>query len=110
MIKIGIFGYGNLARGVEAAIKKNDDLELVAVFTRRDASKVQINTKGVNVYNVKDVLLFKDKIDVMISVCDSRGELSPVLRDRDDRFIAFRRVVRVHEVHIVVFLYIFEQR
>ena len=65
MIKIGIFGYGNLARGVEAAIKKNDDFELVAVFTRIDASKVQINTKGVNVYNVKDVLLFKDKIKYM---------------------------------------------
>ena len=75
MIKIGIFGYGNLARGVEAAIKKNDDLELVAVFTRRDASKVQINTKGVNVYNVKDVLLFKDKIDVMILCGGSATDL-----------------------------------
>ena len=75
MIKIGIFGYGNLARGVEAAIKKNDDLELVAVFTRRDASSVKINTKGVNVYNVKDVLLFKDKIDVMILCGGSATDL-----------------------------------
>ena len=75
MIKIGIFGYGNLARGVEAAIKKNDDLELVAVFTRRDASSVKINTKGVNVYNAKDVLLFKDKIDVMILCGGSATDL-----------------------------------
>ena len=38
MIKIGIYGYGNLGKGVEKAIKKNDDLELVAVFTRRNPS------------------------------------------------------------------------
>lgn len=42
MIKIGIFGYGNLGRGVECAIKQNDDLELAAVFTRRDPETVTI--------------------------------------------------------------------
>ena len=49
MIKIGIFGYGNLGRGVEAAIKQNKDMELVAVFSRRDPRSVKINTEGVKV-------------------------------------------------------------
>lgn len=46
MVKIGILGYGNLGRGVEAAIKKNDDMELVAVYTRRDPSSLKINTEA----------------------------------------------------------------
>ena len=75
MIKIGIFGYGNLARGVEAAIKKNDDLELVAVFTRRDPKTVNVATKGVKVYDVKDALLFQDKIDVMVLCGGSATDL-----------------------------------
>ena len=48
-IKIGILGYGNLARGVESAIMQNDDLELAAVFTRRDPASVSIRTAGVPV-------------------------------------------------------------
>ena len=46
MVKIGILGYGNLGRGVEAAIKKNSDMELVAVYTRRDPSTLTIKTQG----------------------------------------------------------------
>ncbi len=75
MIKIGIYGYGNLGRGVEAAIKKNKDMELVAVFTRRDPKDLVINTKTAGVYNVKDVLNFKDKIDIMIICGGSRTDL-----------------------------------
>ena len=48
-IKIGILGYGNLGRGVEAAIKKNADMELVSVYPRRDPSSLKINTEGVEV-------------------------------------------------------------
>ena len=55
MIRIGIMGYGNLGRGIECAIKQNDDLELVAVFTRRDPATVSILTEGAAVCNVKDV-------------------------------------------------------
>ena len=44
MIRIGIAGYGNLGRGVEAAVKNSDDMELVAVFTRRDPESVKIRT------------------------------------------------------------------
>ena len=45
-IKIGIYGYGNLAKGVELAVKANPDMELAAVFTRRDPSTVKIATEG----------------------------------------------------------------
>ena len=75
MIRIGIYGYGNLARGVEAAIKKNDDMELKAVFTRRDPSTVKINTAGVNVYNAKDILNYKNDIDVLVICGGSMSDL-----------------------------------
>lgn len=75
MIRIGIFGYGNLGRGVEAAIKQNSDMELVAVFSRRDPASVKINTEGVAVCKVEDVLSFKDKIDVMILCGGSATDL-----------------------------------
>ena len=65
-IRIGILGYGNLSRGVESAITQNEDMELVAVFTRRDPSTVAIKTEGVNVYAESELPDFKDKIDVLI--------------------------------------------
>ena len=52
--KVGIMGYGNLGRGVEASIKQNPDMELVGVFTRRDPATVTIQTEGVNVYKLDD--------------------------------------------------------
>lgn len=73
-IRIGILGYGNLGRGVESAVGKADDMELVAVFTRRDSSSVKTHT-GVRVYNVNDVLEFKDKIDVLILCGGSANDL-----------------------------------
>ena len=75
MIRIGIFGYGNLGRGVETAIKKNDDMELVAVFTRRNPEDLKIETKGVNVYQADTIKSFKDKIDVLIICGGSRTDL-----------------------------------
>ena len=75
MIRIGIYGYGNLARGVEQAIKMNDDMTLVAVFTRRDPSIVKIKTEGVAVVSDKDVLTYKDKIDVMVICGGSATDL-----------------------------------
>jgi len=65
-IRIGIYGYGNLGRGVESAIRQNDDMELVAVFTRRDPSTVKINTDGVPVYHCDKAVELTDSIDVMI--------------------------------------------
>ena len=74
-IKIGIIGYGNLGRGIECAIKKNDDLELAAVFTRRDPATVSILTEGVSVCSVNDVDSWKGKIDVMILCGGSATDL-----------------------------------
>ena len=75
MIRIGIYGYGNLGRGIECAIKQNPDMELVAVFTRRDPSTVKILTDGVTVYHVDDALKMTDKIDVMILCGGSAKDL-----------------------------------
>ena len=74
-IKIGILGYGNLGRGVECAVKQNDDMELTAVFTRRDPSTVSILTEGVNVYSVNDILSHRDKVDVLIICGGSATDL-----------------------------------
>ncbi len=76
-IKIGIYGYGNLGRGVENAIRQNDDLELTAVFTRRDPSSLKINTDGVPVYQADKAAEFTDKIDVMI-ICGGSATDLPV--------------------------------
>lgn len=75
MIRIGIMGYGNLGRGIECAIKQNDDLELAAVFTRRDPATVSILTEGAAVCNVKDVEEWKDKIDVLMLCGGSATDL-----------------------------------
>ncbi len=74
-IKIGIMGYGNLGRGIECAIKQNSDLELVAVFSRRDPKSVKILTDTAAVYSADEVLDFKDKIDVLILCGGSATDL-----------------------------------
>ena len=73
--RIGIFGYGNLGRGVECAIKQNSDMELVAVFTRRDPKTVSILTKSATVDKAENVLEYKDKIDVLILCGGSATDL-----------------------------------
>lgn len=82
MLKIGIYGYGNLGRGVEAAVALNDDTELVGVFTRRDPATVKIRTAGVGVYHTDELEKFKDKIDVLI-ICGGSAtdlpEMTPAL-------------------------------
>lgn len=75
MIRIGIIGYGNLGRGVECAIKQNPDMELAAVFTRRDPQTVKVLTPGATVANVADVADWKDIIDVMIICGGSATDL-----------------------------------
>ncbi len=75
MIRIGIVGYGNLAKGVECAITQNPDMTLAAVFTRRDPAGVQIKTPGVPVLPVGEAAAWKDKIDVMILCGGSATDL-----------------------------------
>ena len=74
-IRIGILGYGNLARGVEASIKENNDMTLTAVFTRRDPSSVKINTEGVPVCAIGEIEDYKDKIDVLVICGGSATDL-----------------------------------
>ena len=74
-IRIGILGYGNLGRGVECAIKHNPDLELKAVFTRRDPASVKILTETGKVYHVDEAVKMKEDIDVMILCGGSATDL-----------------------------------
>src|SRR5690554_6970574 len=74
-IKIGIVGYGNLGKGVELAISHNPDMELVAVFSRRDPKSIRLanpNTKSVHISEVES---YRDKIDVMILCGGSATDL-----------------------------------
>ncbi len=73
-IRIGIFGYGNLGRGVECAVRQNPDMELVAVFTRRNPESVKTAT-GATVYHADCVTEMTDKIDVMILCGGSATDL-----------------------------------
>ena len=75
MIKIGIYGYGNLGRGVESAIKQNPDMTLAAVFTRRDPATLKIQTEGVPVLHVDDAPSMVGKIDVMVLCGGSATDL-----------------------------------
>lgn len=74
-IRIGILGYGNLGRGVECAIKHNPDLELKAVFTRRDPASVKILTETAKVYHVDEAVKMKEDIDIMILCGGSATDL-----------------------------------
>ncbi|WP_107924344.1 diaminopimelate dehydrogenase [Lysinibacillus parviboronicapiens] len=73
-IRVGIVGYGNLGRGVEYAISQNPDMELVAVFTRRDPSTVSVASNA-SVYLVDDAEKFQHDIDVMILCGGSATDL-----------------------------------
>lgn len=73
--RIGIYGYGNLGRGVECAIRQNDDMELVAVFTRRNPETVKILTETAKVVSTSEVSSWADKIDVMILCGGSATDL-----------------------------------
>ncbi len=78
MTRIGIVGYGNLGKGVEAAISKANDMELKAVFTRRNPDNVNIKTPNVNVYSLDDAANYKNDIDVMI-VCGGSATDLPTM-------------------------------
>ena len=74
-MRIGIYGYGNLGRGVEAAVRQNDDMELVAVFTRRNPENVKLQTEGVKVYPAAEAANHADEIDVLVLCGGSATDL-----------------------------------
>ncbi len=94
-MRIGILGYGNLGRGIECAIAQNDDLELKAVFTRRDPSTVKILTEGVPVYRSEDAIAHKDEIDVLI-IC---GGSATDLPKQTPEFAKYFNVIDSFDTH-----------
>ncbi|MDR2035181.1 MAG: diaminopimelate dehydrogenase [Coriobacteriales bacterium] len=74
-VKVGIVGYGNLGRGVQAAVSQNDDMELVGVFTRRDPSGVVLAGDGAKVYHLDTLAEMKNQIDVLILCGGSATDL-----------------------------------
>jgi diaminopimelate dehydrogenase len=72
ILRIGIVGYGNLGKGVELAISQNPDMELIAIFTRRQPDELNTDSKVISISRIED---FKDKIDVMILCGGSAKDL-----------------------------------
>ena len=73
-VKLGILGYGNLGKATELAIRDNDDMELVSIFTRRNPSELKTQT-NVTVASVKEISNYKDKIDILILCGGSATDL-----------------------------------
>ena len=98
-MKIGIYGYGNLGRGVEAALRQNPDMEIVGVFTRRDPASVNTVT-GIPVYSASLVEDFATEIDVMI-ICGGSAtdlpEMTPMLAKHFNVVDSFDTHARVPE-------------
>ena len=94
-MKLAILGYGNLGRGVEAAIKQNDDMELVAVFTRRDPKTVNILTENAKVLHVDEAKNYKDEIDVLI-ICGGSATDLPV---QTPQFAKYFNVIDSFDTH-----------
>ena len=95
-MKIAIYGYGNLGRGVESATKYHTDCELVAVFTRRDPSTVK--TAGAPVYSADSILDFKDKIDVLILCGGSATDLPEMTHKLAEHF----NVIDSYDTHATI--------
>ncbi|MDD7026552.1 MAG: diaminopimelate dehydrogenase [Lachnospiraceae bacterium] len=95
MIRIGILGYGNLGRGVESAITQNSDMELAAVFTRRDPEGLSISTPGVPVLGIGELENMQDKIDVLI-LCGGSATDLPV---QTPEYARFYNVVDSFDTH-----------
>ncbi len=94
-IRIGILGYGNLGRGVEAAIHQNPDMELKAVFTRRNPASLQIATPGAQVLPVDAAADLRDAIDVLI-LC---GGSATDLPEQTPAFVRLFNVVDSFDTH-----------
>ena len=98
-MKIAIYGYGNLGRGVELAIRQNPDAELFGVFTRRDPKTVKTLT-GAPVYAAQDVENYAGQIDVII-ICGGSAsdlpEMTPMLAKSFNVVDSFDTHARVPE-------------
>ena len=94
-IRIGIMGYGNLGRGVESAIRQSKDMELKAVFTRRDPSTLKINTEGVPVLAAAELENMENEIDVLV-IC---GGSATDLPEMTPKYAAKYNVIDSFDTH-----------
>ena len=77
-MKIAMYGYGNLGKGVESAVKYNSDIELFGVFTRRAPESVRTIFPETKVYSADEIAKYKDEIDVVI-ICGGSATDLPVM-------------------------------
>src|SRR5690606_30698930 len=91
-IRVGIVGYGNLGRGVELAVAQNPDMQLSAIFTRRDPASIPSSVK---VYAIEDANKFTNDIDVMI-LC---GGSATDLPEQGPQFSSMFNVVDSYDTH-----------
>lgn len=104
-IRIGIAGYGNLGRGVETAIQKNPDLQLVGIFTRRAPESVSPCFAETAVFHMDSLSDFQDKIDVLILCGGSKDDLpqqGPVLASQFNIVDSFDTHARIPEYYASV--------
>ena len=94
-IRVGIFGYGNLGRGVEQAIRHNPDMELVGVFTRRDPAGLAIKTPGVKVYSEDALVKQEVPMDVLI-LCGGSATDLPV---QGPKYAALYNIIDSFDTH-----------
>ena len=94
-MKVGILGYGNLGRGVEAAVNKNEDMELCAVYTRRDPAALSIRTEGVPVKSADCLENGAEDIDVLV-IC---GGSATDLPEMTPKYAAWYNVVDSFDTH-----------
>ncbi len=93
-MRLGIVGYGNLGRGVENAVKQNPDVELVAIFTRRNPQDLKVNSNA-KVVNVSEIENWKDKIDVLI-LCGGSATDLPV---QTPKYVKIFNVIDSFDTH-----------
>ena len=93
--RIAILGYGNLGKGAEAAIARNEDLELTAVFTRRDPASLTLRSAGVPVYPVEQAPALRGRIDVLL-LCGGSATDLPV---QTPKYAAMFNVVDSFDTH-----------
>jgi diaminopimelate dehydrogenase len=95
MINIAILGYGNLGRGVECAVKQNDDMKLNYVFTRRPPETVKILTEGATVCHIDELVSKKNEIDVLI-ICGGSATDLPV---QTPEYVKYFNVIDSFDTH-----------
>ncbi len=94
-IRVAILGYGNLGRGVELALRQNDDMCLTAFFTRRDPASLKTLSGDVKVYNISELESKKDEIDVLILCSGSAKDLP----EQSPKYAEYFNIVDSFDTH-----------